>query len=175
LGKLIAKLEFQIKKCEAAQVVEIISLIDNKQITIGAKRNRLKNMASGKYFCFVDDDDDVYDEYVEAILNATMNDSDVICFDSWVNIEGENGRISVSADNPENEQFVPDGVTLRKPSHVNAWKTKKFKKYEFSDKMYGEDFDFCYQCYPHIKSETIINVPLHKYTYDSKITQAFEK
>jgi len=106
LKSLIAKLEWQIKKAEAEKSVEIICLIDNKQITIGEKRNRLKNMANGEYFCFVDDDDDIYDEYIGAILVATLNGTDVISFDSWCDIEGETGRVSVSIHNEENEQFV---------------------------------------------------------------------
>lgn len=175
LGELLSKLQKQVDNIDPSGMIEIISLIDNKQISIGVKRERLKNMASGKFFCFVDDDDDVSDEYVKEIFKGTFKDVDVISFDSWASVDGLEGHISASIENEKNNQFLPDLITYRKPSHVNAWNTKKFKKYKFSDKMYGEDFDFCNQCYPHVKTEYKIDLILHYYIYNASITQAFEK
>lgn len=176
LNKLHKRLNNQINELPVQNEIEIIALIDNKVITIGEKRERLKNMANGKYFCFLDDDDDISDDYVLELWGACKdNDVDVICFDTWASVDGDIGTIKVSVKHPENEQFKIGEPTLRKPSHVNAWKTEKFKQYQFSDSMYGEDFDFCNQCYPHITTSHRIDKILHYYTYDKGITQAFEK
>lgn len=175
LNKLLYDLECQIDKLPIKGDVEIISLIDNKIVTIGEKRERLKNMVCGKFFCFVDDDDAIHADYIQEIYNACKdNNVDVVYFDSWASIDGTEGKIDVSINN-ENEQFDPVNGTKRKPSHVNAWLTEKFKQYKFSDSMYGEDFDFCNQCYPHITSSYRIDRTLHFYTYDSNITEAFDR
>jgi glycosyltransferase involved in cell wall biosynthesis len=54
--------------------VEVIYLGDNYNWTIGEKRNKLIQLASGKYCTFVDDDDRVTVDYIDTLLNA-MNDS----------------------------------------------------------------------------------------------------
>lgn len=169
LKKLVNKLQGQIGELP----IEVIVLIDNKKISIGAKRERLKNMANGKYFCFVDDDDDITSNYIDEIFNACSdNDIDVICFDTLARVDDKFSFISVSMDN-ENEQFQSNNTTKRKPSHVNAWRTEKFKQFSFTDKNYGEDFDFCNQCYPIVESSFNISQVLHYYTYDKDITRAF--
>ena len=56
---------------------------------------------------------------------------------------------------------------------MNAWLTDKFREYHFSSKNYGEDFDFCNECYPHIESGFNIGKVLHYYIFDNKITRAF--
>ena len=58
--------------------IEILMLTDNKKRTIGEKRESLKNVSNGKYFMFVDDDDDLLD--LEDLYNATCEDVDVITF-----------------------------------------------------------------------------------------------
>lgn len=151
--------------------VEVLVLIDNMKMSIGEKREKLKNMAKGKYWCMVDDDDDVSDYYVGEIYAAALeNDVDVICFDTIAKVDGMPSLISVNVEN-ENEQYRY-GITKRKPSHVNAWKSEKFNQFQFGDRNYGEDFDFCKQCYPHITSSCKIEKVLHYYTYDNKITRA---
>lgn len=50
--------------------VEVVSQIDNGEQKISAKRNDLLLRAQGDYICFVDDDDQVPDYYIAAILAA---------------------------------------------------------------------------------------------------------
>lgn len=169
LSTLVSKIEKQIGELP----IEVIVLMDNKKISIGEKRERLKNMAQGKYFCFVDDDDDVSIDYIEELYTNCLHNVDVVCFDTLAKIENQYGFISVSIHN-ENEQFKQMGTTKRKPSHVNAWLTEKFKQFSFSDKNYGEDFDFCNQCYQIVESSIEIHKVLHFYTYDKAITMAFD-
>jgi len=174
LSLLFNKLQGQIDRLPVEKAIEIIVYTDNKVISIGEKRERLKNLAGGKYFCFLDDDDDIAEDYIEEIWNVAKSSRvDVIYFDTQAIIDGQIGLISVDHKNPENEQFKPGGETLRKPCHVNCWKTKKFKKFKFSNKMYGEDFDFINQCYPFMKTGHKIDKVLHYYIFDSAITRAF--
>ena len=174
LNLLLLSLDKQIAKLPVQNEVEVLVLMDNKIMSIGEKRERLKNMAAGKYWSMIDDDDRIDEDYVEDIIDAiNEHDVDVITFNSWVSVDGQIGTIKASNENPENEQFTPGKATLRKPSHVNCWRAEKFNKFKFGDSNYGEDFDFCNQCYEHIESEHVIDKVLHYYIYDSQITQAF--
>jgi hypothetical protein len=60
LQKLCFELEGQIKGLP----VEHLALLDNKRRTVGEKRDALLRAARGRYVAFVDDDDDVSDDYV---------------------------------------------------------------------------------------------------------------
>jgi glycosyltransferase involved in cell wall biosynthesis len=64
--------------CNASAIVEVITEVDNKQITTGAKRNNLLNKAQGKYICFIDDDDHISNDYLRLILEAIESDADCI-------------------------------------------------------------------------------------------------
>ena len=62
--------------------VEIIALMDNKMMSIGRKKTLLFSMASGKYACIIDDDDDVTDDFVSTLRSVIDDklDVDVICY-----------------------------------------------------------------------------------------------
>ncbi len=49
---------------------EVIILSDNRQQTIGAKRNKLLAMASGAFTCYVDDDDVTNHKFISKIIGA---------------------------------------------------------------------------------------------------------
>lgn len=70
--------------------VEILTLTDNKQRSIGAKRQALLNLAQGKYIAFLDDDDVPSHNYIErAVSLQMMGLIDVITFNQYVSINDE--------------------------------------------------------------------------------------
>lgn len=73
-------------KPQLTDKVEVLSLVDNKKRTLSEKRNNLISLAQWDYVCFIDDDDDISDDYVSEILNAILNDTDVIVFDVEVRL-----------------------------------------------------------------------------------------
>lgn len=60
--------------------MQVVSLSDNRTLSIGDKRNRLMAMATGDYICFVDDDDRVSPNYVANILKALSSRPDGVGF-----------------------------------------------------------------------------------------------
>ena len=70
----------QLEKSKYKENVEILYLVDNKIMTVGEKRNKLKSIASGEYIVFVDDDDRIADTYIDDIVEATLSSPDVISF-----------------------------------------------------------------------------------------------
>lgn len=167
LQKIYAKVMQQAE----GKPVEILVFMDNKKRTIGEKRNAMTSIANGKYFILLDDDDDCSDDYINELLIAADSDADIISFDQQVYISGVPGIVNFSLSN-ENEEFVPNGITKRKPFSVCAFKTETFKDVSFGKLNYGEDFIFSKKAWEIATSEHHINKVLHTYIYDQKITAA---
>ena len=54
--------------------VEIIYLVDDKEISTGEKKERLINMAKGEYVVIIDDDDTVSLDYFNTIMPVLINE-----------------------------------------------------------------------------------------------------
>lgn len=153
--------------------IEVLVLTDNKHRSIGAKREVLKNIAQGRYFMFVDDDDDLLsiDELYSA---ACDNDVDVITFKQQCrNKDGSRFTVTFGLGNPV-EHNQNNGVYIdckRPPFHVCAW-NEKFKKFSFGDVSYAEDWVFVKQCLTEAKTEFFIDKIVHSYNFDMNITEA---
>lgn len=152
--------------------IEVLMFTDNKKRTIGEKRDALKNISNGKYFMFVDDDDDL--EELDSIYEATFQDVDVITFMQLCrNDDGSTYIITFGIGN-EVQHNTEDGRyldSLRPPFHVCAW-NRKFKDFKFPPVNYAEDWGWLQQVLP--LAETEIHIPkiLHRYNYDTAVSEA---
>jgi len=153
--------------------VEIICLIDNKCKSIGEKRDDLVQIANGKYFMFLDDDDDI--ENFDELYSKTFLDVDVITFKS--ECRNSNGSKFIVTHHLGNEIEHKNDVNgnyidcNRPPFHINAW-NKKYKKYRFPFVNYGEDWGWLKQFVDKAKKEAFIDNIVYKYNFDPLITEA---
>jgi hypothetical protein len=163
------------KMCEGKEI-EILLFLDNKKRTVGGKRDALVQMSRGKYFMFVDDDDDLLS--VDEIYQATFQDVDVITFKQLClspNKEKTPFIVTFGLGN-QNEMIYGSfpgsyGDCKRPPYHVCAW-NQTYKKYRFPEISYGEDWEWVQQCIPEAKTEVFIDKILHRYNYDQTISEA---
>ena len=184
LEKLMAKLSAQAER----KPVEVLALLDNKKRTVGFKRDALVQAALGRYVAFVDDDDDVADDYVDSIISAAcQTTADVIVFKqrctfvnakciSCLEIDGPPFVIDHDINNPmEAVHQFEDGHwrdIKRKPWHHNAWKASLAKSVRFPDTSFGEDGAWCSQLWPLVQSQFKIDKVLHYYQFNGKTTEA---
>jgi DNA polymerase II small subunit/DNA polymerase delta subunit B len=63
-----------------AKDIEVVYCVDERQMTVGMKRNILLKNCSGEYVAYVDDDDKVVKEYAPELLQGIATGADVICF-----------------------------------------------------------------------------------------------
>lgn len=152
--------------------VEILGLFDNKIRSIGLKRDALVQASMGEYVAFVDDDDNVSDEYIVNLLQAATHHPDVITFKQKSIIDGEECIVDFDLNHTENEPFKPNHTIKRRPFHVCAFKGDIARRYHFPDKMYGEDWEWCEQVLKDVKTQHKIDSVIHAYIFDSKVTEA---
>lgn len=142
LDLLLAELNEQIKEGGAEDNVEILTCIDNRERTVGSKRNELYIKAKGLYSISIDSDDWIASNYIVKHLSAAKESCDAISLNGWIETNGKD-RISwrISKDNPytsinENGQQI----YLRYNNHISAIKSEICKQFLFEDISHQEDY-----------------------------------
>ena len=173
---LIKKLETQISN---KTKIEIIGFYDNKKRTTGEKRNNLLSLAKGEYLVFIDDDDDISDDYIESICDALHKNPNVDCvvFDCITTVNGKKPVHSEYSINYEYRTFkskpeMPYEDEWRgRPAHTMVWKSTIAKKHIYDDKNYEEDVHWVKRAYKDIKVEVRIPKVLYYYKFNSNISE----
>lgn len=153
--------------------VEHLCLSDNRARSIGAKRQALADIARGEYIAFVDDDDDIADNYVAELLAAIESGADCITFHQRAIYNGLESEVHFGVKNQDGP-FTPGGITTRAPWHVCAWKREVVAGCLFGESNYGEDLVWCQQARRRIKTGFHIPKVLHTYRHDAATTAAPE-
>jgi len=138
---LINELVQQIANNNLYGQVEILTEKDDCKITVGTKRNILKNKAIGEYICFIDDDDMVNEDYLSEILKAIEYNAEVITF-----------KIQKFKNRVLDEVYIPNihignlksgNITfIRNLLHLCPHKKYLADKINFTDKNFAEDFEY---------------------------------
>jgi len=132
--------------------------------TIGGKRNDLLNKAVGEYVCFIDDDDDISDNYVSEILKAIESKPDCIGFKIMCDMEGEK-EIAASSIKYAWSENVDGFRYVRSIYHKTPVKREIALKCMFPDKSFGEDYEYSMRLRKHLKNEVFIDEFLYFYNY----------
>jgi hypothetical protein len=183
LQPLVEKLENQIGD---RQDVEILSIMDNKSFNVSEKRNELMRLSRGTHLTWIDDDDDVADNYVSKIVEAiTENPStDVISFNQQCFLDGKEAMVFAEMGNPHDDVVMDFSTgeykdTLRPPYHWCVWESSLAKSEEFRFGIYrknhhwGEDRDWLQRLYPKVCNSTYLkDEVLHIYRYSSETTES---
>lgn len=177
MARLWNLLETLEKQIAGRKSVEILALTDNKQMSIGSKRDKLKDLAAGEYLCFLDDDDAISDDYVDQLLAATNSQADVIPFNQIAVINGIPVDVDFDLSHANEElQWDKEGESYkplkRQPFHVCAWRSEIAKQCTFPDISYGEDAVFVEQACRLATTQHKINQVLHRYIFDDQVTEA---
>lgn len=167
--------------------VEHLVLTDNKRRTIGAKRQALLEISRGQYVTFVDDDDWVADDYVDALLEAVSPEPtdeerhpDVVVFPVKVTINGgQEGIVEMSVRYaPRNGEALAEyrpPVTCRPPHELAVWRRELAIQSRFADTSQGEEFFWAARLWPLVKQEARIDKVLYWWRHDISRREHFEE
>ena len=173
LRVLTTELERQIEE-NSLTGVELVSVIDNRIISIGAKRQAVLDASHGRYVAYVDDDDWVLPDYLSSITQAIREHAgvDVITFKQHSYVDSEQPAVvTMQLGNP-NEEHNP--VAYRRAAwHVNAWRAGLAKQFRFPDAYYSEDWAWAAQCNAAATSSHHLDKALHVYRFSSAKSRAY--
>lgn len=156
--------------------VEILTEVDNKEISVGAKRQKLLERAKGKWVVWFDDDDIPSQRYIKLIIDAITNNKDIDCI-------GIRGLMTTNGGNPKTwlhrlgYKIEGDGNTptkygydyVRPIIHFNPVLRSKALIAGFKDMRYGEDMDYAERLNKLLTKEYFIDEELFHYNYTSTV------
>lgn len=150
---------------QATNEVEILVEVDNKQMTSGAKANKLLSRATGKYVVFIDDDDWVADYYIAEMLKACDSDADCFAINGFYSINGGHQiKWRLSKDNEDRDVYENgELIYLRHTNHITAVKREIALADGFPDKSNAEDKWYSERL--KLETEYKIEPPMYWYRY----------
>jgi glycosyltransferase involved in cell wall biosynthesis len=149
--------------------VEVIALRDNRRCGIGEARNKLLRAAGGRYITFLDDDDDLSDDYFRQVLPYCCGAADVISYDQRAIVDGAEGRINCRLGH-ELEPFRPGAVTKRPPWFWCVWRRELACAYAVPQVRAQEDVLWLRHLWAEAETEAHIPQVLHRYNFSSATT-----
>ena len=158
--------------------VEILSLKDNKEISIGEKRNRLYNMAKGKFSVMIDDDDMVSEDYIPTILSVLNDTIDCVGYFENCLINGKQQRSVISLNCKgwmTNDPPINGTHYNRTPFFKVPIKTSICKMVGVRDMRFGEDHDFAMRIHKYLNKEHFIYREMYFYRADSLTVEQHNK
>ncbi len=139
LQSLLASIRDKVSRIAPDLRVEYCIKFDNREMSIGLKREALLQGAKGKYMSFIDDDDDITDVYVEDLVATIRGNYPVL------RLRGQIGPYTFthSLVYKLDSKMADGNVFVRPPNHLNPMMTDVAKLIHFRDATRGEDLDWC--------------------------------
>ena len=125
--------------------VEVLYEVDNGEMTLGAKRNLLVSRATGKYHCFIDDDDVISPTFIKTFIPMIEDDYDCSSYVGMYYYRGDN---NLHFEKPfyhsidVTEWYETPDRYWRNPSPLNMIKTSIVREVQYKDIRNTEDHEF---------------------------------
>jgi hypothetical protein len=138
LKRLLETIREKVVRIAPRLRVEYCLKFDNKEMSVGLKREDLLQNARGKYMAFIDDDDTITDQYIEDLVATIQGSYPVMRLRGQI----QQYTFTHSLENRLDGSMARDGVFLRPPNHLNPMMTDVAKLIHFKDSVRGEDLDW---------------------------------
>lgn len=155
-----------------ATEVEVLYEEDNKEMSVGAKRQILLERAIGDWIVYFDSDDKPNREYVLLIYQTIISNSDIDCIGMNVDMttDGNNPqKCCHRLKYPEWKDNIDGWDYVRNITHFNPIKRKLALMVGFKDERFGEDKIYSDLVTKLCKKEAYIEQPLFHYRYTTQI------
>ena len=163
---LYERLAAQVHAANAEGNVEVLYDRDNGEHPVGVKRNALMQRAGGRFITFVDDDDDISDDYVSRICEVISRRPDIDCI-------GIKGIVTFSGSHPREfshsiqyqDYFSRGHNYFRPPYHLNPILRAIALRFPFLPISYSEDAEWALRLQRAgvLRREEFIEAPLYFY------------
>lgn len=167
--KLIKELQRQRMGFRTEGLVEIIWREDNKEVSVGFKRQQLLDDAKGDFVVGFDSDDFPAQTYIEDILNALIENPNIdhVGFLEDCTIDGEKSLSIFSIRHKQWGENIDGYDHVRCANPKSVIRRTKALQVGYEDLRFGEDRIFSEAVTPLLESEIFIDKPLYKYIHIS--------
>lgn len=138
LRRLLGSIQEKVARLAPEMRYEIRMEYDNREKSVGAKRESLLQSALGKYVSFIDDDDDITDQYIEDLWECIKGDYQVMRLFGHISPY----RFFHTLDFKLSDKMATDTMFRRPPNHLNPMLADVAKLIHFQDATRGEDLDW---------------------------------
>jgi hypothetical protein len=153
-----------------SKAVKIIFHEDNKEISIGRKRQMLLEAADTDYIVFFDSDDIAFKCYVKDIYDAIQLGVDCVGFEIKMTTNGEREQVCChSLSYPDWAENVDGYDYVRNVTHFNPVKRELALQVGFEDVRFGEDIIYSNQLTRLCSTEFRLYKMLFHYDYKNHI------
>jgi hypothetical protein len=163
---MFALLHAEILRQSEGRSVEVLVACDNKEISIGKKRQNLLEQATGNYCAFIDDDDFVAPDYVDKILSALETKPDCVGFKIHCTTNGGNPQSAITSIRyPKWVDNVDGYAHCRSVYHKSPVRRELALQVGFPDLRYSEDRVYSIGIMKLVKTEVFIDSVLYFYRF----------
>ena len=165
------KLIGQIKSLGLENSIEILSYVDDGKLSTGYKRNVLLRRSMGEYVSFVDDDDDVCNDFISFIYRRLKKFPDCVSLNGVITVDGKNPKTFIHSLRYK-DFFEKDNVYYRPSNHLNPMRRDIAVRFKFPDKYISEDSSWAMQiCESNLlQTEESVDRPYYFYRYSSRFS-----
>lgn len=166
---LMEEIQKQVYQHDPLGEVEIIWNEDNKQISVGRKRQLLLEEAKGEWVVGIDSDDWIHEDYIKDILLSLKENpnTDHVGFLEECDIDGEKSLSIFSIKHKMWDENKDGYDHIRCANPKSVIRRTKALEVGFQDIRFSEDRIFSESVTPLLTSEIFIDKPLYKYIYRS--------
>ena len=146
--------------------LEICIAKDDRQISIGEKRNKLLNDAAGDYVAFIDDDDRIRENYISLLMEGIDKGVDCCSLVGEITFDGKNPKPFIHSIKHD-RYWEDERAYYRFPNHLNCIKSEIAKQFTFPLKNFSEDTEWAVKVHESglIKTEHEINETIYFYDF----------
>lgn len=134
-------------------------------LSIGKKREALVQSAEGKYLCFLDDDESIPPNYLEALMRLCHQDQDIVTFQALAKMKTFWAMVDMRLGYKVNDQINPNYTARRPPWHCCPVKSIYAKMFEFPDLNNAEDFVWMEKVLSCVTTEAHTEAILYQYNH----------
>jgi len=167
-NKLYQKLLDQLKTYNLETAVEILFYKDNQTVPLGRKRNWLVQNAKGEYVCFLDDDDDVCEDYLKLLFIACASKLDCVSCTGLFFMPNKKPRIFKHSLKYKRIFLDKNGISYSPVYHINPVRKDIAIQVLFPEQNRQEDDVWSEQLMNRklLKTEFEVKKPYYFYHYE---------
>jgi hypothetical protein len=146
LARLVGSIREKVARICPALRYQLCISFDNKESSIGMKRQGLLEESKGKYLSFIDDDDDITDAYIEDLWEMIQGGYHTMRIRGQMSQYTFVHTTEMTLSSPMATMDEPP-VFQRPPNHLNPMVADAAKLIPFKNAVYGEDLDWTLNLY----------------------------